>query len=747
MQSIIRYANTFIRHNPENSSHSKEKQPNAFRVPSPSDSEDDSEHEEIVNGRNSREPSLELLSSKFVPSVRIATRVPSEDVILVSQSRVTNSNDKNKAHIDLTVNDTPEAPDPQPLLIDNEPDSALPEHAHHINSKRLEDLNVMDNPIPSSSTYQLDYSEDDEDDDRADQEMDEDGKLPRIEPDPTPGDLELIEELLDYNDPKMGAQESKGKEDSVSIDSARDETAIVQDSFATRPLSPALAMDTEEILSYDDDSEEVGSNSAASVNTEDSLFEEHERKQNHEENVQDSFIPGRESPMPSEASELNPTSAVSVYDSSEEGSDYSSQDEDTEDYEPLIPASKFSSQNAKKDAASQREYQAIPVTKSAQCEPTPVIAPYPIHPSTAFNSAQRAPSPSDAAMAKSTAPFYSGSGSKREQYIPPLSSQGNISANDSFSRPGAEEATYCGNFNFSSPASAQASLFPNLTGYGPEAHTTTPSTFAFYPQITHNYFSPAEPRYGSDHQDIWIGSKSDVYDHVDEVQNTSPKSTAKPAKVHISDIVNSSPTMQPAAVLEQIVRNETLHSDQGAEEDTLPNIESNTSPLASSDNMHLKPKALKRKAVKIEEPEDTHLKSSPRPQDDLIAVEDSQFVNIPYAQPDIVEDSLPLLEKFNAEAENSGVTPQNGLPKTSSSSSTSLLGTLPFHSSRGEPTRKKQKITPRISFRSHPRKGSRTAVKTFVSGCIAGAVTVVGAAAALIATMPASLQEEALRSI
>ena len=748
-----------------------EKQPNTFRVPSPSDTDEDSE-EEPTHHHHTREPSLELLSTKRITNTDQADRVVSEDVVVVSQSRVTNGNNKVEAHVDLTEVDPPGSSPMQALVVDDESATDAPSAIIKTNGGKGPDTPaVAMEPVRSSGTYKLDYSEEeeeeeeDDDSDDASHESDEDhyyeGQASRWmsqgvdktephseklnnKPSSAPNDLELIEELLELDGSEDGhGEEHMSNEDSKSVQEDKSGNAVVQDTYAPIPHPPPTKVpDNEQVPACDDDEEMTGSESVASLNDEDSLFDELEKEHSSGHGLHETSTNGpfTSSPLRDQTDERD---TISVYDSTDMDTDYSSPEEDMDGGASIMANSDLSDEDPFEDEVGHQEKERmIPATKSTQYDAAPAIAPY----GKFTLASQRAPSPSDAAMAKPIVPQFSGSSGKREQYIPP---NGQIATNIE-AYPRADEISYLNSqFYYPPPlppiVGGTFSAIPSFVQGDPMASF---GAFDSGPQSANPFFHMG--RYDHGQPNIHLDVRPNMNDEFQNTQNANLRAEPKSSKVHISDIVNSSPAVQPLSLSAQTPSSENSRSNVVLEKDT----DLGSSLRAMIDDLdHQSPRVAKRKASEMEEAtEESHMDSISKAAQDDVLVEKSQSISIPDAQPreivtftsQLVEDSLPQLEKVSTEAKEVTDSQRNGSAKgLSTSHPKHIFQLIP---SRGEPPHKKPKIVAKPLLKPMAKKRG-TVVKTFVSGCIAGAVTVVGAAAALIATMPTSVQEEALRSI
>ena len=750
-----------------------DRQPNSFRVPSPSDTDDDSEME-TTNHRNTREPSLELLSSKHITNATHADRIASEDVVVVSQSRVTNGDKNRENHVDLTEVDPPGSSPLQALVVEDESSADAPSAIVNSNGKGTETIAPAQEPVRSSGTYKLDYSEDEDDDDNDDDnddashESDEDHYYERPtnrrtsqdgdslrphscskandEPSSAPDDLDLIEDLLELDGSEDGRGERMSDEDSNSVKNDESGKSIGQTNYQSTTCPPVKGMADEEVPADDDDEEMTASESGASLNGEDSLFDEHEKESRKGYGLQESRVPNgglTSSPVRDQTDERD---MISVYDSTEMDTDYSSPDEDMDDEASIMEDSDLSDEEPYEDETDhQHKARTIPVTKSTQYDTVPATTPY----GKLYHTAsQRAPSPSDAAMAKPTAPPFLGGSGKREQYIPP---SGQITTTDIEGYPRVNDMSYMnGQFYYPPPLPPMGSTFSTIPAFVQGDPITTFGAFDSGSQPMHPYFPMS--RFDHGQPNIHLDVRPTVNDDFQNHQSANLRHDGKSSKVHISDIVNSSPAVQPLSLSAQNSPNDNNGSTVAPEK----GIELEKDQATTDVLDYTASRVPKRKAAEMEDTtEEPHADSviHQAVQDDVL-VEKSQSSSIPDAQPretvaitsQIVEDSLPSLEELGKQAQNATDSQQNGAADGDSAASRS--GTFQLTSSRGEPPHKKQKTPAKPLLKPTAKQGrAGRAVKTFVSGCIAGAVTVVGAAAALIATMPTSVQEEALRSM
>ena len=712
------------------------------------------------------------MSSKHIPNAAHNDRIASEDVVVLSQSRVTNSDKNRENHVDLTEVDPPGSSPMQALVVDDESSADAPNAIVNTSgNKGPETTALAKEPARSSGTYKLDYSEEDDDDDDNDDdaphESDEDHYYERPtnrqvsqdgdslrphshkengEPSSVPDDLDLIEDLLELDGSEDGREERMSNADSNSVNNDESGKANAQGNYQITPCPPVKDMADEEIPVDDDDEEMTASESGASLNGEDSLFDEHEKESGNGHDLQDSSLPNGRLPSSPVRDQTDERDTISVYESTEMDTDYSSPDEDIDDEGSIMENSDLSDEDPyEEETDPQHKERTIPVTKSTQYVTVPATTPY----GKLYHTAsQRAPSPSDAAMAKPIVPPFPGGSGKREQYIPP---SGQITTTDIEGYPRVNEMSYMnGQFYYPPPLPPMGSTFSTIPAFVHGDPITNFGAFDSGSQTIHPYFPMS--RYDHGQPNIHLDMRPTVTDDFQHQQSTNLRHDGKSSKVHISDIVNSSPAVQPLSLSAQDSSNDnngsTMAPEKGAEAEK---------DRAMTDVLEYPASRLpKRKAAEMEDTtEEPHTDSVPHQavQDDVL-VEKSQSTSIPDAQPresvavvsQIIEDSLPSLDELSKQAQKVTDSQQKGA--TDGSSAASINGTFQLNPSRGEPPHKKQKTSAKPLLKSVAKKGrAGKAVKTFVSGCIAGAVTVVGAAAALIATMPTSVQEEALRSM
>ena len=733
---------------------------NVFRVPSPSDSEDDLEDYHPPSPRNARETSLQILSSGFAP------RAENEDVVFVSQSQVPKAKNMiRKDHVDVIGLDTPEPAATQSKAADtvSKPANMVTAATSGHDSEEPEVEMIIKQPLQSSRSIVID---DEEYEQRGSKDRENDMFKSSV-----PDNIDLIEELLTYQPEERGA--SKAKEPDTIRDRNQGPFAIPvprPDMSVERELSPASDIHEDiaqaEIDETTDD--EIDYNSDSLSTHSNSLFDE-QKNELSEDDIEDRNGPISFplSPKNEEPRKRREKISLYGYDSSDDSDFPPSADKD-DDADSLIEVSEYSSVRAVGDQSEEEsEYEAEDDLFEADLhepisEPRAPVMPHATL-SAPITAGARAPSPSDAAMAKSSRPIVPATSGRREQYLPPRDEHIEYAAPlDGFparAAPTFPEPSYYQPLTPPTPypAFANSAAYSSFYDPMPQYHPNVPMPFDFANQQPPTVY-PLSRCYANQRAttaDYDTSAPVQADDHVTQV----PKAAAKSAKVHISDIVNSSPALSRKGLSERKSGKEAKHKDIGSNGSAPPASSAFSSRSFPVDSLAAGTLGLKRKAAELDDVLQSVLTgSSSGIQQSSINVENTQTPGVTDAQPretimhssGIIEDSFPA--PMTPPKESSPVVDQQLLAALRKQAQSLSSKTSPVtdrsNADRGEPAPKKIKTSnaPPKNERKPKAKGKQ-ALKTFVSGCIAGAFTVVGAAAALIATMPASVQEEALRSI
>ena len=683
-----------------------------------------------------------------------------------------------KYSIDLTGVDTPELQDMQPAKSGSPPNAPRLQSVSlkPQNVERPETQEIIKESLQPSGKYAFPYVEEE------DQEVND-------EPPSAPDNLALIEESLEYYRTERNSQAGEAGEASRSTQ-PRDQVndTLVRDSRGLRLASQPLDTDDEDEppAEVDESSdEEADYSSDSSVAGSDSLFDENKSICDDNEASQDA-----EKETRTESTGNNPKNSkrqermsLYGYGDSPDDSDFppSADNDDDDDVDSLMDVSEFSGREPVEmelgyEFESEDEEPAIVAHATEHCGPPPMSAPNPnLDPNLSASEATafRAPSPSDAAMklSRPAAPFPD---TRREPYYPPREEQASLDGPDTHV-VGPNGPFSLSQFYFSAPTPDPLEGY-----YDPRQHDPlyqyplpTPPVLAFNsPPPTVFPLS----RYYINQQAMNANAGATANAQASDNLTVTSKPETKSARVNISDIVNDSPTTQPS-------HDNGSNLVEGADSDhCAPNLPElpleqrkysadaifssrrwnehagDNTEEAIPGNVVAQPSfnALKRKATEMDNIGNrTQVEPTPEISQATVAVENTQSPVITDAQTrdvttsasELIQDSLSLGEGTGEKTSGTRMKEAGAVGKLVSA--LPLSAALPDRNhDRGEPALKKIK-TGRLPPKSErkPRAKGRQAFKTFVSGCIAGAVTVVGAAAALIATMPASVQEEALRSM
>ncbi|KAI4156171.1 MAG: hypothetical protein LQ340_000477 [Diploschistes diacapsis] len=742
-----------------------DQQPSTFRVPSPSDSEDETEARNVASAHEKRELSLELVSSG-----RVHHRSGSEDVILVSPSKtLERTGNKNKTHIDLTGLDSPDLPairskEPNALPRSVEPKQVT---ACDSDSEGPEVQKIAKKPLQSSSTYLLDY-DDAIDQDAVGESGDEfDNHVPAKDPASVPDDLDLIEGLLDHENRNQDHEQETSPP--KSDDNGTDEDVDPQDTPASQPSPLPANAYSEGPFAFQDEEDEESDMTSQSSDHNDSLVEDNEDSPQDPKRLQAYAVNTGDSAKPA-VRDLAHDGTVSAYEISSENMDISSDIEedkgesDEDDINSLMLISdshdSFDSSEDGSDAdmddivADSKSDEAV--SKDVQHGAEGISAAAPEHYLSVFESAAlRPPSPSDAAMPKSNMSVVPGLNNRREQYVPPTSAQNVWSAGEYYSARQQNGFRNTQRYNdmpcFPKPHPYSGFYYPGLQNqvqHPWQRQSQFNTSAATMPQTCPpNLYYNSYNGYRTLDMNVGMAANPPMCSQPD----VEPEPAVKPSRVQISDLVDGLSATESGCCPEPDFRIEDMQPSMEAEKDILPDQSDEQAAATPIPQSHLA-RTPKRKAAEMEGSLGrTQVEVGLEREPESITPEKTQISSIPDAQPqdtvthipELVQDTLLPLDSSTLVHDTASDTKRSVSSRANAVAN--ILGSFSLTSIREEPARKKLKIMPKTVPKRNIK--ANQAFKTFVSGCIAGAVTVVGAAAALIATMPASVQEDALRSM
>ena len=696
-------------------------EPAGFRFPSISDSSDSADSENIEIGR---EPSLELISS---------TPTNANEVIFLSQSRVQHKrNINNKSPIDLTIRDSPvpigntggTSKHPIALEVEDANLDSSEDEGPEIITRCRKPFNAPSNPAPPAQSVMAECVVDKPItlNNRQTSCIVQEPSPPEEEPEKPSGNTEEpgqdvekpSEELETFARNLQKALDEKLAERSGTTlpapgrrqsqtegDGHKSHIEHVSDYMVNRIRQPSID-DYSEVIEAD--SIRWAEESSDEPSSDGQEEDEHEYPE-----------------TPSEFCESVDNETESDHDDSQDDlPDYTSElasasDENADDGFGVQSPGRYQVPPAAMGSSDPFEHSTSISFETAVPSQTSFVA----DSLNAGPSMPRPPSPSDAALARSSTTvlpvgqgsFYAPQSDQDafppQQYSPQRPSQNAYATpqihpwNDKsvmdhiYQRVRPWDYEYSAYNNHSRNNSYTDGPFARTCGRHSQDSTTRYSSFR-----------PFQDHYYSGEQlvDIEIGhagssSPSEASEYSDGGTSEQPKQ--RPSKAPISDIVNNAPlasaTSSPHGPLKR--KADEMSAEMGS---VKANDPMEPSVLRCSGDF-----------------EDDPMLPNAQPRE--------PFVPTAYTVPesmDKVESALSEIKSMSTQLEanlSSMIRPPIAAKTTDE---------------RIEPPRKRIKLT-------RPSKGF---MRTFASGCLAGAVTVIGAAAAFVATIPASVQDEALRT-